>query len=126
MERFIELKGLLDRDDPWIQKWSKSDACLNGIAYDEANDRLFVTGKMWTRLFEIEVFARKSAPTHPHTHTHTRTHTHTHTHPHSHTHAHTQVVAGANLNVEEAAAKVLPKDYGNSQLGGFDPLGLGT
>lgn len=90
VERFIELKGLLDRDDPWIQKWSKSDACLNGIAYDEANDRLFVTGKMWTRLFEIEV------------------------------------VAGANLNVEEAAAKVLPKDYGNSQLGGFDPLGLGT
>jgi len=28
---------------------------LNGIAYDEENDRLFVTGKLWPRLFEIEL-----------------------------------------------------------------------
>ena len=28
---------------------------LNGIAYDEANDRIFVTGKNWKRLFEIKV-----------------------------------------------------------------------
>ncbi|MBL8186343.1 MAG: glutaminyl-peptide cyclotransferase, partial [Blastocatellia bacterium] len=28
---------------------------LNGIAYDEAGDRLFVTGKMWRRLFEIKI-----------------------------------------------------------------------
>jgi len=28
---------------------------LNGIAYDEAGDRLFITGKMWQRLFEIKV-----------------------------------------------------------------------
>ena len=28
---------------------------LNGIAYDEAHDRLFVTGKLWPRLFEIRV-----------------------------------------------------------------------
>ena len=55
-----------------------------------------------------------------------RTRAHTHMHTHAHTCTHTQVVAGANLNVEEAAARVLPKDYGNSQLGGFDPLGLGT
>ena len=55
VERFVELKGLLDTDDEWIQKWSKSDRCLNGIAYDEVNRRLFVTGKMWTKLFEIEV-----------------------------------------------------------------------
>lgn len=26
---------------------------LNGIAYDEKNDRLFVTGKMWPTMFEI-------------------------------------------------------------------------
>jgi len=26
---------------------------LNGIAYDEENDRLFVTGKLWPKLFEI-------------------------------------------------------------------------
>jgi len=55
VERFIELKGLLDTEDEWIQKWSKSDRCLNGIAYDPVDKRLFVTGKMWTKLYEIEV-----------------------------------------------------------------------
>jgi glutaminyl-peptide cyclotransferase len=30
-------------------------AVANGIAYDEAGDRLFVTGKNWPRLFEIRV-----------------------------------------------------------------------
>lgn len=28
---------------------------LNGIAYDQTNNRLFVTGKLWPYLFEIEV-----------------------------------------------------------------------
>lgn len=27
---------------------------LNGIAYDNKNDRIFVTGKLWPRLFEVE------------------------------------------------------------------------
>ncbi len=31
------------------------DDVLNGIAYDEENGRLFVTGKRWPTLFEIEV-----------------------------------------------------------------------
>jgi glutaminyl-peptide cyclotransferase len=31
------------------------DAVLNGIAYDAAGDRLFVTGKYWPRLYEIEL-----------------------------------------------------------------------
>lgn len=31
------------------------EAVLNGIAYDEAADRLLVTGKLWPRLFEIRV-----------------------------------------------------------------------
>jgi glutamine cyclotransferase len=35
------------------------EAVLNGIAYDAASDRLFVTGKLWPRLFEIEVVPRK-------------------------------------------------------------------
>jgi glutaminyl-peptide cyclotransferase len=26
---------------------------LNGIAYDDETDRLFVTGKLWPKLFEI-------------------------------------------------------------------------
>lgn len=33
----------------------KAENTLNGIAYDEASDRLFVTGKDWKKLFEIKV-----------------------------------------------------------------------
>ena len=32
---------------------------LNGIAYDEAGDRLFVTGKLWPRLFEIKLVPKR-------------------------------------------------------------------
>jgi glutamine cyclotransferase len=34
------------------------DAVLNGIAYDGATDRVFVTGKLWPRLFEIQLVRR--------------------------------------------------------------------
>jgi glutaminyl-peptide cyclotransferase len=34
---------------------SGTDDVLNGIAYDAARDRLFVTGKHWSRLFEIRI-----------------------------------------------------------------------
>jgi glutaminyl-peptide cyclotransferase len=37
---------------------SDHEAVLNGIAYDAAADRLFVTGKLWPKLFEIKVVAR--------------------------------------------------------------------
>jgi glutamine cyclotransferase len=48
----INLKGLLD----WSQRGTESaDAVLNGIAYDAKSRRLFVTGKMWPKLFEIEL-----------------------------------------------------------------------
>jgi len=33
---------------------------LNGIAYDSGTDRLFVTGKLWPKLFEIRL-VKKSA-----------------------------------------------------------------
>ncbi|HTV07231.1 MAG TPA: glutaminyl-peptide cyclotransferase [Acidobacteriaceae bacterium] len=46
----IDLTGLL----PAIEVRSQ-DAVLNGIAYDAAHNRLFVTGKLWPRLFQIEV-----------------------------------------------------------------------
>jgi glutaminyl-peptide cyclotransferase len=36
-------------------KAASADAVLNGIAYDAAGDRLFVTGKLWPQLFEIKV-----------------------------------------------------------------------
>lgn len=31
------------------------EAVLNGIAFDEAGNRIFVTGKLWPRLFEISI-----------------------------------------------------------------------
>jgi glutaminyl-peptide cyclotransferase len=34
------------------------DSVLNGIAYDAAGDRLFVTGKYWPRLYEIDIVPR--------------------------------------------------------------------
>jgi glutamine cyclotransferase len=47
---WIDLSGLLppgDVQDP--------EAVLNGIAYDQKSNRLFVTGKLWPRLFEIKI-----------------------------------------------------------------------
>lgn len=35
-------------------RW-RNDDVLNGIAYDPAGDRLFVTGKNWPQLYEIEL-----------------------------------------------------------------------
>jgi glutamine cyclotransferase len=35
------------------------EAVLNGIGYDAATNRLFVTGKLWPRLFEIEAVRRR-------------------------------------------------------------------
>jgi glutamine cyclotransferase len=47
---WIDLNGLMpasELQDP--------EAVLNGIAYDQTNDKLYVTGKLWPRLFEIRV-----------------------------------------------------------------------
>ena len=46
---WLDLSGLLPAED----RQQQVDV-LNGIAYDAANDRLFVTGKWWPKLFEIE------------------------------------------------------------------------
>lgn len=45
---WINLKGLMPRD-----QLSSDQAVLNGIAYDAQHDRLFVTGKLWPKVFEI-------------------------------------------------------------------------
>jgi len=39
----------------------EAEAVLNGIAYDAATQRLFITGKLWPRLFEIQVVPRATA-----------------------------------------------------------------
>lgn len=51
---WIDLHGLLGaehRDQPVD--------VLNGIAYDPEQDRLFVTGKLWPKLFEIKLVPKK-------------------------------------------------------------------
>ena len=40
------------------QRLEDPEAVLNGIAYDAAADRLFVTGKLWPNIFEIRLVAR--------------------------------------------------------------------
>ncbi|MCP4681333.1 MAG: glutaminyl-peptide cyclotransferase [Desulfobacterales bacterium] len=47
---WIDLQGLLGPRDR-----RGSVGVLNGIAYDEKNDRLFVTGKLWPNIFEIKL-----------------------------------------------------------------------
>jgi glutamine cyclotransferase len=47
---WIDLTGLMpegELQDP--------EAVLNGIAYDQASDKLIVTGKLWPRVFQIKV-----------------------------------------------------------------------
>jgi glutaminyl-peptide cyclotransferase len=46
---YIDLRGLLGAADR-----ARADV-LNGIAYDAAHDRLFVTGKLWPKVFEIKL-----------------------------------------------------------------------
>ena len=49
---WIDLTALL----PKAQRGTDNvDAVLNGIAYDSKRHRLFVTGKLWPKLFEIEL-----------------------------------------------------------------------
>jgi glutamine cyclotransferase len=52
---WIDLTGLL----PDSQKIN-DESVLNGIAYDEKLDRLFVTGKQWPTVFEIKIVSPPS------------------------------------------------------------------
>jgi glutamine cyclotransferase len=50
---WVDLTGIIDKS-----QLRDADAVLNGIAYDAKTDRLFVTGKLWPKLFEIKVVGR--------------------------------------------------------------------
>lgn len=52
IEGQINLVGLYNEDR------KQYDNELNGIAYDHVGKRLFVTGKLWSKLFEIKLIAR--------------------------------------------------------------------
>jgi glutaminyl-peptide cyclotransferase len=46
---YIDFRGLLSTRE------REGTDVLNGIAYDEATDRLFITGKLWPRVFEVRI-----------------------------------------------------------------------
>lgn len=52
----INLEGLLP---PAQRGTADPDAVLNGIAWDSKGKRLFVTGKLWPKLYEIELVPQK-------------------------------------------------------------------
>jgi glutamine cyclotransferase len=52
---WIDLSGLLSPAE------RAGTDVLNGIAYDAAGDRLFVTGKLWPRIFEITLAPRAAS-----------------------------------------------------------------
>ncbi|MCA9950187.1 MAG: glutaminyl-peptide cyclotransferase [Anaerolineales bacterium] len=51
VKSWVDLTGLLTPEE------AEDANVLNGIAYDVTNDRLFVTGKLWPKLFEITLTA---------------------------------------------------------------------
>jgi glutamine cyclotransferase len=48
---WIDLTGIKKKVEPTPRRGD----VMNGIAYDEAGDRVFVTGKKWSALFEVTV-----------------------------------------------------------------------
>jgi glutaminyl-peptide cyclotransferase len=46
---YLDLRGLL------TPREKASTDVLNGIAYDEGGDRLFITGKLWPKVFEVRI-----------------------------------------------------------------------
>lgn len=50
VEQYLDCANLLGNGSR-----SGREDVLNGIAYDEKNDRIFITGKWWPRLFEIKI-----------------------------------------------------------------------
>lgn len=50
VKAWIDMSGLL----PALDRYGGEDV-LNGIAYDAANKRVLVTGKLWPKLYEIRV-----------------------------------------------------------------------
>ena len=53
---WIDLQGLLGPED-----LSEPVDVLNGIAYDADGERLFVTGKLWPKVFQVEAISPTGA-----------------------------------------------------------------
>jgi len=53
VEGVIDLSGIFNRDN-----YDKRIDVLNGIAYDKDTQKIYVTGKWWPKLFEIEIMEK--------------------------------------------------------------------
>lgn len=56
VERWIDCRGL------WPGGYRSGNAVFNGIAYDQEHDKLYVTGKNWPALYQIEVVGQDFDP----------------------------------------------------------------
>eukprot|EP01016_Furgasonia_blochmanni_P048947 TRINITY_DN7373_c0_g1_i2.p1 TRINITY_DN7373_c0_g1~~TRINITY_DN7373_c0_g1_i2.p1 ORF type:complete len:231 (+),score=91.05 TRINITY_DN7373_c0_g1_i2:377-1069(+) len=54
-EKFIDMTDLKTKAASYFGGYIDDEFCLNGIAYDEKNDRLIVTGKKWPFMAEIKL-----------------------------------------------------------------------
>ena len=50
----VDCRGLLDR-----KYYTAETDVLNGIAYDPENDKIYLTGKNWPKLFEVRLVEKK-------------------------------------------------------------------
>jgi glutamine cyclotransferase len=57
VKAWINLKGLPDENN------SNPNAVLNGIAYDQQTNRLFVAGKDWPNLYQIKLIPQTNQTT---------------------------------------------------------------
>ncbi len=58
VEGVADLSGL-KAEISKFQKLDDQDEVLNGIAFDKENNRMFVTGKHWSKLYEIELLKKE-------------------------------------------------------------------
>ncbi len=57
-----QVKGWIDLTGLPGAPISNEDNVLNGIAYDQSSDRLFVTGKDWPNLYQIDLIPETALP----------------------------------------------------------------
>src|SRR5438874_3445570 len=53
---YIDFRGLLSPQERLAV--DANGGVLNGIAHDPARDRLFITGKLWPKLFEVKIVSK--------------------------------------------------------------------
>jgi glutaminyl-peptide cyclotransferase len=57
-----QVTGWIDLTGIYTPETSDSNNVLNGIAYDQEGDKLFVTGKRWSQLFQINIIPLEQTP----------------------------------------------------------------